>query len=105
MSDPDSDPDGDGNADADAGTGRRREKSFRGISENLAVTYLENLGGERTDDGRVEGDGWSASLDSETVSVGATLELTEVTVAFEGEPDALDELVEAFSQKAMRAGG
>lgn len=92
------------NGDVDEGGGRRRQKSFRGISERLAVNYLENLGGERAD-GRVEGDGWRASLDSETVSVGATLELTEVTVSFEGEPDVLDELVEAFSRKAMRAGG
>lgn len=93
------------NGDVDEGSGRRRQKSFRGISERLAVNYLENLGGERADDGRVEGDGWRASLDSETVSVGATLELTEVTVSFAGEPDVLDELVEAFSRKAMRAGG
>lgn len=84
----------------------RREKSFRGISERLAITYLEHLGGERTDAGdAVEGDGWRASLSSETVSIGATLELTEVTVAFEGEADVLDETVEKFSQKAMRAGG
>ena len=77
-------------------------RSFRGISERLAVKYLENLGGERTD-GAVEGDGWRAELSSETGEIGPTLTRTEVTVVFEGE--ALDGLVEAFARKAMRAGG
>lgn len=95
----------------DVGEGRRREKTYRGISQRLAAHYLGNLGGDAAseNDGgvvdAVEGDGWSAELSSATVSVGPTVELTEVTVAFEGEPETLDELVRKFSQKAMRAGG
>ncbi|MFB6087740.1 MAG: hypothetical protein ABEJ85_04400 [Haloarculaceae archaeon] len=87
----------------------RREKQFRGISRRLAVKYLENLGGdrdaERSDDDTdvVVGDDWTATLTAEKVGVGGSLSLTEVTVVFEG--DSLDDLVEAFSQKAMRAGG
>ncbi|WP_435155152.1 hypothetical protein [Haladaptatus sp. DFWS20] len=83
----------------------RREKSFRGISKRLARNYLENLGGEVQDNGDVTGDGWQVSLSSEKVSIGPTVELTEVTVVFEGDEATLDSLVEAFSQKAMRAGG
>ncbi|WP_266078514.1 hypothetical protein [Haladaptatus caseinilyticus] len=83
----------------------RREKSFRGISKRLARHYLENLGGEVQDDGSVEGDDWHVSLSSEKVSIGPTVELTEVTVVFEGDEEKLDPLVEEFSQKAMRAGG
>ncbi|RLM56535.1 hypothetical protein DVK02_08505 [Halobellus sp. Atlit-31R] len=82
-----------------------REKAFRGISVRLARHYLEKLGGTAVDDGRVEADAWTASLSAETVGVGPTLELTEVTVVFDGDPEALDALVEQFSQKAMRAGG
>jgi hypothetical protein len=82
-----------------------REKAYRGISTRLAGHYLENLGGERVADDRVEGDGWAAALSAETVSVGPTIELTEVTVSFEGDPTVLDGLVERFSRKAMRAGG
>lgn len=88
----------------------RVEKSYRGISQRIAVDYLKNLGGEHvsgTADGAgedvVEGDDWTATLSSETVGVGATLQLTEVTVVFEG--DDVDEVVERFSRKAMRAGG
>ena len=81
------------------------EKAYRGISQRLAIHYLENLGGEQVADDEVEGDGWRATLSNEKVSIGPTVDLTEVTVVFDGEEAALDELVERFSQKAMRAGG
>jgi hypothetical protein len=89
----------------------RVEKSYRGISERLARHYLTNLGGEIKDGGRPEsggdvvGDDWRASISSETVSIGPSVKLTEVTVVFEGEEKTLDSLIEDFSQKAMRAGG
>lgn len=81
------------------------EKEFRGISKRLARQYLENLGGEAEGEDVVVGDGWTASLSAETVEVaeGSSMELTEVTVVFEGEN--LDGLVSDFSRKAMRAGG
>jgi hypothetical protein len=86
------------------------EKSYRGITERLARHYLSNLGGEieggdPEGDGDVVADDWRASISSEKVGIGPSVELTEVTVVFEGEEDALDGLVEDFSQKAMRAGG
>ncbi|WP_254766920.1 hypothetical protein [Salinilacihabitans rarus] len=83
----------------------RIERSFRGISERLAIHYLTNLGGERVDDATVEGDGWTATLSSERVDIGPTLSLTEVTVVFEGDEETVEPLVERFAQKAMRAGG
>lgn len=87
------------------------ERSFRGISQRLAVRYLKNLDGEHVSgsaDGEgedvVEGDDWTAHVTSEKVEIGVgSIELTEVTVRFEG--DDLDPLVERFAQKAMRAGG
>lgn len=83
----------------------KREKAYRGISKRLAIHYLENLGGEHVEEDVVEANDWQATLSSEKVGVGSTLTLTEVTVVFEGEEDALEELIERFSQKAMRAGG
>ncbi|PSP56062.1 hypothetical protein BRC82_02700 [Halobacteriales archaeon QS_1_67_19] len=88
----------------------RVEKSYRGISERLARHYLSNLGGEieggdPEGDGDVVADDWRASVSSETVEVGPSVELTEITVVFEGDAAALDDLVEDFSRKAMRAGG
>lgn len=83
-----------------------RARSYRGISVRAAIGYLENVGGEQTDEATVEGDGWRATLSSEKVSVGRSIKLTEVTVAFEGESEeVLDPVIEKFSQKAIRAGG
>ncbi|WP_408959393.1 hypothetical protein [Natrinema sp. 74] len=85
--------------------GTRLERSFRGISKRLAIRYLTNLGGERVAEDTVEGDDWTATLSAEQVGVGPSLQLTEVTVVFEGEEDTLEPLVDRFAQKAMRAGG
>lgn len=100
----------------------RVERSFRGISTRLAVRYLEGLGGTHVDDGRsaltanddvdgrdveavVTDEKWTATITSGSVEIGPTLTLTEVTIVFEGDPDALETLLEQFEQKAMRAGG
>lgn len=88
----------------------KRVKEFRGISIRLARNYLENLGGDATSDTTVEGDGWRADLSAEKVSIGPSLQLTEVTIAFEADDDELTDeefeaLIEDFSRKAMRAGG
>lgn len=89
----------------------RRERSYRGISRRLAAHYLQNLGGELvdTDDPaeatHVDGEEWRATLSAETVTAAASITLTEVTVSLAGDPEALDELIPALKQKAMRAGG
>jgi len=83
----------------------QRERSFRGISKRLAIKYLENLGATQVDDGRVEADDWAADLSTQTVSIGPSTTLTQVDVVFEGDPAALDSLIERFARKAMRAGG
>jgi len=82
------------------------EKTYRGIPARLAVEYLERLGGERVEDGVVEGAGWRAVVEEgEAESIGPSLSLTPVHVSFEGDPGPLEELIEDFSKKAMRAGG
>ncbi|MFC6765267.1 hypothetical protein [Natrinema soli] len=83
----------------------RVERSFRGISERLVLRYLTNLGGEQVAENTVAGDDWTATFSSEKVGIGPSLQLTEVTVVFEGDDDSLEPLIERFAQKAMRAGG
>jgi len=84
----------------------RIERSFRGISVRLARIYLENLGGEVVDETTVEGPDWTADLSAETVGIGPSLELTEVTVVLTGDDEeTLETLEERFEQKAIRAGG
>lgn len=83
----------------------RVERSYRGISIRLALVYLESIGGEGTGDRSAHGAGWTAELSAEKVAIGPSLELTEVTVVFEGEKSVLDDVVPRFNQKAIRAGG
>lgn len=103
----------DGATGTDAGDDEAvtRERSFRGISSRLAVSYLRTLGGERVDADtdeettEVTGDGWKANLSTRKVNPAGSLVLTEVTIVFEGDRETVDPLVERFAQKAMRAGG
>lgn len=83
----------------------RVERTFRGITPELTRTYFESVGGEITGERTAAGPGWQAEFSTETVEVGPSLELTEVTVVFEGDSDGLDEVVDAFEQKAVRSGG
>ncbi len=83
----------------------RVERSFRGISLRLARKYLESVGATTVGEEYAEGDGWRADLSARTVEIGPSLELTEITVVFEGDEAVLDEVVPVFARKAMRAGG
>jgi hypothetical protein len=82
-------------------------REFRGISKRLAAQYLETLGGERATEtaDRIEGDGWTAALSERKVNPVASIVLNEVRIHFEGEESTLRPLIDAFAQKAMRAGG
>lgn len=81
------------------------ERSFRGISPRLALSYLESVGAERVEGDRASAPGWTAHVEADTVAIGESIVLREVTVTFEGEEAVLEEVVEAFAGKAMRAGG
>ncbi|QSG05698.1 hypothetical protein [Halapricum desulfuricans] len=83
----------------------RIERTFRGISARLARHYLSKLGGTIVDETTVEGPDWTATLSTETVEIGPSIELTEVTVVVEGDDETVPVLVESFARKAMRAGG
>ena len=82
-----------------------RVRSYRGISVRAAMGYLENVGGEQVNDHTLEGDGWRVELSEEKVNPGGSIWLTEVTASFEGDPEVLDDVIDRFSQKAIRAGG
>lgn len=78
---------------------------FRGLTIEQAVRYLENLGGTRTDQRQVAGDGWDATLDSRIAPVGPSYRLTEVSVTWTGDPAVVESVVRHFRLKAFRAPG
>jgi len=93
------DPPAEGNAVSE-------QRSYRAITARAAVGYLENLGGEQSDEGVVVGPGWRVDLTQRKASVGPTMQLNEVVVEFAADSEqTLESLVAQFSQKAIRAGG
>jgi hypothetical protein len=85
--------------------GVRISRSFRGLTEDMAIRYLENTGAKRVGEHEFEGDGWRATLSVERVPVGPTSRLTEVTVTWIGDEDVLEPVITAFRVKAFRAPG
>ncbi|MFT4890464.1 MAG: hypothetical protein ACI9YT_001379 [Halobacteriales archaeon] len=85
--------------------GVRITRSFRGLTEEMAIRYLENTGAERVGEHEFEGDGWRATMSVDRVPVGPTFRLTEVTVTWVGDEDVLEPVITAFRVKAFRAPG
>ena len=86
--------------------GRLEEtRRFRGMTAEQAMGYLENIGGERTGDREITGDGWVAQLSTAKVPVGPSYRLTEVTISWTGEKDVLEPIIFQFRLKAFRAPG
>ena len=86
--------------------GRVREtRSFRGLTPEAAVRYLENLGGDRRSDREVVADNWRATLSVDKAPVGPSYRLTEVTITWTGPGEAIDPVIAAFRLKAFRAPG
>ena len=83
----------------------RETRAFRGLTLEQAIGYLENLGGNRSGETDVEGDGWQAQLSTRKVPVGPSYRLTEVTVTWTGERDVLEPVIFEFRLKAFRAPG
>lgn len=75
---------------------------FGGMPVWLLETYLEELGGVRTLDGVVAGDGWRATLVSARGGAG-DIAIARVTVTIEGE--RAGGILEALRKKAQRGGG
>ncbi|AOW81121.1 hypothetical protein HTSR_1959 [Halodesulfurarchaeum formicicum] len=83
----------------------RVERTFRGITPDLVRIYLESVGAETVEDERATGPGWEAEFAAEKIAIGPSIELTEITITFEGEEAVLEDVVETFARKAVRSGG
>lgn len=83
----------------------RETRSFRGLTVDQAIGYLDNLGGHRVTDHEVEADEWRASLSARRQAVGPSYRLTTVTITWEGEAATLERVIDRFRLKAFRAPG
>ncbi|MBT8396934.1 MAG: DUF1952 domain-containing protein [Gemmatimonadetes bacterium] len=79
-------------------------REMRGIPFFLLREYLEELGGTATRDDRVEGPGWRADLERmEPFRIGS-LSVGQTKITLEMEDHLVDDFMERFSLKTLRAG-
>ncbi len=80
-------------------------REMRGIPFFLLVEYLEEMGGKSVSDERVQGPGWSVELSRmEPFRIGS-LEIGQTRLEIQIEDHAVDEFIQVFGQKTLRAGG
>jgi hypothetical protein len=77
---------------------------YAGIPLWLLVEYLEDLGGEAAGEGRVKGDGWTASIIKIEPNRVGSLRVGRVQLELQGDPDAIAALKPRLEMKTMRAG-
>lgn len=80
-------------------------RRFRGVTREVAMTYLENLGGERVDETMISGEDWRAELSIGNAPVGPSYRLTEIEITWTGDPETLESIIYQFRLKTFRAPG
>jgi len=81
------------------------EREIRGIPFFLLVEYLEEMGGIVIEKGHVKGPGWEVHLARiEPFRIGS-LEVGQSRLDIEIEDHQVDEFMEVFGKKTLRAGG
>ena len=78
---------------------------IRAVPRWLLEGYLVDAGGRAAGDGRVDGDGWSATLTQVDDFVIGSLRIGEVRLDIDGEEDAVAGLLAALEPRLVRGGG
>ena len=80
-------------------------RELRGIPIWLLREYVEDAGGAASDDGVLEGDGWTVRLEQiEDFQVGS-LKVGQVRVTMRGTAQGLTRLLAQLEPRLVRAGG
>ena len=79
-------------------------REMRGIPFFLLREYLEELGGKAVSENRVEGSGWSVRLTRMEPFRLGSLSVGQTCLEIEIEENQVDEFMERFSMKTLRAG-
>jgi len=83
----------------------RVEHDYYGVPIWLMKDYLTQLGGHKTAEDTLEGDGWRAELRKAQRRHIGSLSVGGATVVFTGEQSILDALFEKLHWKTLRGGG
>lgn len=76
----------------------------RGIPKWLIEEYLFEMGGKVQEDGSIQGDGWTASIEEMPDYEVGSLSVADHRLHMSGEADALNELRLELQDKLLRAG-
>jgi len=79
-------------------------REIRGIPFFLLREYLEELGGTSVGEDRAEGPGWNAKLERMAPFRLGSLEVGQVRLEIEIEDHLVDDFLERFGKKTLRAG-
>jgi hypothetical protein len=83
---------------------RKIVREMRGIPFFLLVEYLEELGGTVVNDEQVQGPGWSVKLTKMEPFRLGSLSVGQTRLDIEIEDQLVDEFMEQFGKKTLRAG-
>jgi len=93
-----------GGQDSEGAPRRTIVREMRGIPFFLLREYLEELGGTARGEDSVKGEGWTATLERmEPFRIGS-LSVGQTKVTLEIEDHLVDDFMERFSMKTLRAG-
>lgn len=79
-------------------------REMRGIPFFLLVEYLEELGGTVVNDDQVQGPGWSVSLTRMEPFRLGSLSVGQTRLEIDIEDHLIDDFMERFGKKTLRAG-
>ena len=80
-------------------------REIRGIPFFLLVEYLEEMGGTVVNDGQVQGPGWHVDLSRMEPFRLGSLEVGQTRLEIHIEDHLVDDFLDVFGQKTLRAGG
>ena len=79
-------------------------RDMRGIPLFLLREYLEELGGTAVGEGEVRGPGWNVKLERMEPFRLGSLSVGQTRLTIEIEPHLVDDFMERFGKKTLRAG-
>jgi len=83
----------------------REEQLIRAVPLWMLRGYLEQAGGTARDDARVEGHGWSATLEQAEDHAVGSLRVGQVRLVLEGDAKAVARVRGELAPRLLRAGG
>lgn len=84
---------------------KRLKQEVRGVPLWLVREYLQEMGGQVTPDGSIQGPGWLVRLSQVDDYQVGSLSVGQVSLELEADPGVFDDISQGLRRKLLRAGG